>query len=70
MPNEDWMQYRIAILQTLERLEGDITTIKKKLNAQELENTNQKWINRIFLVVISFGGGASSNIILKLLGLL
>lgn len=70
MPNEDWMQYRIAILQTLERLEGDITTIKKKLNAQELENTNQKWINRIFLVVISFSGGASSNIILKLLGLL
>lgn len=70
MANEDWVQYRIAILQTLERIDADLQKLKADAVKQKIENNNQKWINKILLAVFSLGGGAASNILIKVLGLL
>lgn len=70
MANEDWVQYRIAILQTLERIDLDIKKLKADAVKQQIENNNQKWINKILIGVFSLGGGVASNFIIKIMGFL
>ena len=70
MPNKDWTEYRIAILQTLERVDADIAILKKACEDYKIELNNQKWMTRIIIVISSLGGGAASNVLLKMLGLL
>lgn len=67
--NEDWQQYRISVLQNIERLDDEVVSLKKSVNDQVLLNNDQKWINRALVVIGSIGGGAGIQVALKLLGL-
>ena len=64
---DEWQQYRIAILQNIERIDGEVEALRKGAENQRIINTDQKWTNRMLVLVGSIGGGASVELIFKLL---
>lgn len=74
MTNSTWEEYRIAVVESLERLEKDIKEIKAEMKSLEaqmnkidkriaLANLNQKWVNLILALSGGAVGGAAVDAI-------